>query len=264
MLERMDDLTSCSLSYVASILGGKWKPFIVWYLSMAPGKRARYSELRKSIPVRHIAQDVQPAPQRARAGGDHRARCRRGQAPARRLSAHGKGHQLRERPVLHPRLGRGVRRLFCRRRCSARRARWARACWCTAAPTTAPSRWRERITWQFDPSTFDVRAEARRATPEGNGPKRNLRIAERGNLPLQDADRLAACLGLFDCPSVSLSGKKRTYKCIIAPAIPASTEYEVGTASRSDCGARTGVRFRKDDRHDFKNQLAQTERGADC
>ena len=44
---------------------------------------------------------------------DHRARCRRGQAPARRLSAHGKGHQLRERPVLHPRLGRGVRRLFC-------------------------------------------------------------------------------------------------------------------------------------------------------
>ena len=50
MLERMDDLTSCSLSYVASILGGKWKPFIVWYLSMAPGKRARYSELRKSSP----------------------------------------------------------------------------------------------------------------------------------------------------------------------------------------------------------------------
>ena len=38
MLEKMDDLTSCSLSYVASILGGKWKPFIVWYLSMAPGK----------------------------------------------------------------------------------------------------------------------------------------------------------------------------------------------------------------------------------
>lgn len=50
MLEKMDDLTSCSLSYVASILGGKWKPFIVWYLSMAPGKRARYSELRKRIP----------------------------------------------------------------------------------------------------------------------------------------------------------------------------------------------------------------------
>ena len=50
MLEKMDDLISCSLSYVASILGGKWKPFIVWYLSMAPGKRARYSELRKRIP----------------------------------------------------------------------------------------------------------------------------------------------------------------------------------------------------------------------
>lgn len=50
MLENMDDLTSCSLSYVASILGGKWKPFIVRYLSMTPDKRARYSELRKSIP----------------------------------------------------------------------------------------------------------------------------------------------------------------------------------------------------------------------
>ena len=50
MLENMDDLTSCSLSYVASILGGKWKPFIVWYLSMTNDKRARYSELRKSIP----------------------------------------------------------------------------------------------------------------------------------------------------------------------------------------------------------------------
>lgn len=50
MLEKIDDLTSCSLSYVASILGGKWKPFIVWYLSMAPSKRARYSELRKRIP----------------------------------------------------------------------------------------------------------------------------------------------------------------------------------------------------------------------
>ena len=31
-------------------MGGKWKPFIVWYLSMTPDKRARYSELRKSIP----------------------------------------------------------------------------------------------------------------------------------------------------------------------------------------------------------------------
>ena len=30
--------------------GREWKPFIVWYLSMAPGKRARYSELRKRIP----------------------------------------------------------------------------------------------------------------------------------------------------------------------------------------------------------------------
>lgn len=50
MLGKIDDLTQCSLFYVASILGGKWKPFIVWYLSITPGKRARYSELRKCIP----------------------------------------------------------------------------------------------------------------------------------------------------------------------------------------------------------------------
>ena len=50
MLEKINDFTSCSLAYVASILSGKWKPFIVWYLSLLPGRRARYSELRKTIP----------------------------------------------------------------------------------------------------------------------------------------------------------------------------------------------------------------------
>lgn len=50
VLEKMDDLASCSLFYVASILGSKWKPFIVWYLSVAPHKRLRYGELKRNIP----------------------------------------------------------------------------------------------------------------------------------------------------------------------------------------------------------------------
>ncbi len=52
MPENIDHLTSCSLSYVLSILGGKWKPFIIWYLSLQPGHRARYGELKKIIPYK--------------------------------------------------------------------------------------------------------------------------------------------------------------------------------------------------------------------
>lgn len=53
MMENIDDLTSCSLRYVISgVLGGKWKPFIVWYLSLQPEQRARYGELKKIIPYK--------------------------------------------------------------------------------------------------------------------------------------------------------------------------------------------------------------------
>lgn len=53
MVENIDDLTSCSLSHVLTkVLGGKWKPFIIWYLSLQPNQRARYGELKKIIPYK--------------------------------------------------------------------------------------------------------------------------------------------------------------------------------------------------------------------
>lgn len=128
MLEKMDDLTSCSLSYVASILGGKWKPFIVWYLSMAPGKRARYSELRKRIPYdishkmfsQHLSELEQV--------GIIERICRGGQAASGRLSSHGEGRKLR-RNVLYFIRDWGRRTGDSpQRRCNARKARWVMAC----------------------------------------------------------------------------------------------------------------------------------------
>lgn len=53
VVENIDDLTSCSLSHVLTkVLGGKWKPFIIWYLSLQPSQRARYGELKKIIPYK--------------------------------------------------------------------------------------------------------------------------------------------------------------------------------------------------------------------
>lgn len=53
MVENIDDLTSCSLSHVLTkVLGGKWKPFIIWYLSLQPDQRARYGKLKKIIPYK--------------------------------------------------------------------------------------------------------------------------------------------------------------------------------------------------------------------
>lgn len=49
----IDRLTSCMLTQVLTkILGGKWKPFIIWYLSLQPHQRARYGELKKIIPYK--------------------------------------------------------------------------------------------------------------------------------------------------------------------------------------------------------------------
>ncbi len=50
MLEREDNLMSCSLSYAFYAIGGKWKPFIIWYLNCAPNYTLRYGELKRSIP----------------------------------------------------------------------------------------------------------------------------------------------------------------------------------------------------------------------
>lgn len=53
MVDGIDDLTSCALSRVlVATLGGKWKPYIIWYLSLQPHQRARYGELKKIIPYK--------------------------------------------------------------------------------------------------------------------------------------------------------------------------------------------------------------------
>ena len=53
MVDDIDDLTSCALSRVlVATLGGKWKPYIIWYLSLQPHQRARYGELKKIIPYK--------------------------------------------------------------------------------------------------------------------------------------------------------------------------------------------------------------------
>lgn len=50
MLERDNDLMSCSLSYTFRAIGGKWKPYIIWYLNLAPDEGYRYGELKRKIP----------------------------------------------------------------------------------------------------------------------------------------------------------------------------------------------------------------------
>ena len=222
MLERMDDLTSCSLSYVASILGGKWKPFIVWYLSMAPGKRARYSELRKSIPYdishkmfsQHLSEleqvgiiervVVEVKPLRV----DYLL-TEKGISFANVLyfirdwgAAYG-GFSAETLQRTKGTMGEGVLVYG-------------------SADDGSEQGAAERITWQFDPSTC-APARAKATHAKATRPKRSLRALKRG--PCQGA--LRACRPpcgpsrlSFDYPSVSLSGKKRTYKCIIAPVFP--------------------------------------------
>lgn len=50
MLERPNDLRSCSLADAFMTIGGIWKPYIVWYLNTAPNNTMRYGELRRHIP----------------------------------------------------------------------------------------------------------------------------------------------------------------------------------------------------------------------
>ena len=50
MLEEKGNLLSCPLAYAVSVFGGKWKPFIIWYLSIAQGGACRYGALKASIP----------------------------------------------------------------------------------------------------------------------------------------------------------------------------------------------------------------------
>ena len=50
MLERENDLMSCGLSYAFYTIGGKWKPYILWYLHCSPDNTCRYGELKRYIP----------------------------------------------------------------------------------------------------------------------------------------------------------------------------------------------------------------------
>lgn len=50
MLEQPNDLRSCSLADAFMAIGGKWKPYIVWYLNTAPNRTMRYGELKRHIP----------------------------------------------------------------------------------------------------------------------------------------------------------------------------------------------------------------------
>ncbi len=50
MLENPNDLRSCSLADAFMTIGGKWKPYIVWYLNTAPDLTMRYGELKRHIP----------------------------------------------------------------------------------------------------------------------------------------------------------------------------------------------------------------------
>ncbi len=43
---------NCSLSFAFGAVTGKWKPYIIWYLSEAPGGVCRYGELKRRVPYK--------------------------------------------------------------------------------------------------------------------------------------------------------------------------------------------------------------------
>lgn len=49
-IEKIEDMTSvdCGIEYTLSVMSGKWKPFILWFLAKQGTKR--YGEIRKFIP----------------------------------------------------------------------------------------------------------------------------------------------------------------------------------------------------------------------
>ena len=50
MLIDPNNVNSCSLAFAISLFDGKWKPFIIWHISIAPEGRIRYGALKKSLP----------------------------------------------------------------------------------------------------------------------------------------------------------------------------------------------------------------------
>lgn len=52
MLERENDLLSCSLNYAFYTINGKWKPYILWYLNLAEDSTMHYGELKRTLPYK--------------------------------------------------------------------------------------------------------------------------------------------------------------------------------------------------------------------
>ncbi len=52
MLEKTGDVSSCPLMYAILTFSGKWKPFIIWYISLSPNQTIRYGALRTALPYR--------------------------------------------------------------------------------------------------------------------------------------------------------------------------------------------------------------------
>lgn len=52
LLQRENDLLSCSLNYAFNTISGKWKPYILWYLNLAVDNAMHYGELKRTLPYK--------------------------------------------------------------------------------------------------------------------------------------------------------------------------------------------------------------------
>lgn len=50
MLEKSGCICSCPLAWAVSTFSGKWKPFIIWHISLTPHHEIRYGELMARLP----------------------------------------------------------------------------------------------------------------------------------------------------------------------------------------------------------------------
>lgn len=63
MVDGIDDLTSCALSRVlVATLGGKWKPYIIWYLSLQLPESCALRRAQEDYSIQDIGQDVFATP----------------------------------------------------------------------------------------------------------------------------------------------------------------------------------------------------------
>lgn len=123
-------------------------------------QKGALQRIEKAHPLRYLPQNVQSAFKRAGASGDHRAYRRGGQAASGRLSSHGEGRKLRERLVFHPGLGAAYGGFSAETLQRTKGTMGDGVLMYGSAASDAEQGSGERIIWQFDPSTFDVRGSA--------------------------------------------------------------------------------------------------------